>query len=105
MAGKALRSSGPGAALGYQTGRVVDQAEEGQKTNEISMIKTALDPLDRMGMVVTVEALHTQTETARYLVEAKNAHDVSKINKNQSTLDEAIAAVALVDYTPPTNPG
>ncbi len=32
------------------------------------MIKDLLDPLDIAGAVVTVDALHTQTETAPHLV-------------------------------------
>ena len=108
--GKALRGSGHGrrkrpvhllAALCHRTGQVLGQVDVDQKTNEIPMIKDLLDPLDIAGDVVTVDALHTQTETARYLVEDKQAHYIMEVKKNQPTLYEAIAAVELEDYTRP----
>ncbi len=48
---------------GLESGRGHDQASEQQAA------KPLLDPLTLRGRVVTADALHTQTETARYLVE------------------------------------
>jgi predicted transposase YbfD/YdcC len=41
---------------------------------------------DITGAVVTGDALHTQTETARFLVEEKRAHYVLMVKANQPTL-------------------
>jgi predicted transposase YbfD/YdcC len=63
---------------------VVDVAH---KTNEITQLKPLLDPLDLTGWVVTLDALHCQRRTARYLVEDKNAAYVFTAAKdNQPTL-------------------
>ncbi|MCL4520369.1 MAG: ISAs1 family transposase [Firmicutes bacterium] len=108
--GKALRGSGHGrrkrpvqllAALGHATGQVLGQVDVDIKTNEIPKIKDLLDPLDITDKIVTMDALHTQVETARYLVEDKHAHYIMEVKKNQPNLYEAIAAVPLEDYSRP----
>jgi predicted transposase YbfD/YdcC len=75
-------------------GCVRAQRETGAKTNEIPELAPALAHLDLIGTVVTADALHTQTETARYLVEDKKAHYLMIIKGNQPTL-LAAAAQAL----------
>ena len=47
------------------------------------------------GAVVTADALHTQAETARFLVEAKQADYVFTVQNNQPTLRDDIAALRL----------
>jgi hypothetical protein len=54
-------------------GAVIAQREVGHKTNEITQVRPLLDPLDLRGAVVTLDALHAQRDTARYLVEDKGA--------------------------------
>jgi predicted transposase YbfD/YdcC len=56
------------------------------KTNEIPCLRDLLEELDITGTVVTADALHTQTETARFLVEDKKAHYVLTVKANQPTL-------------------
>jgi len=56
------------------TGCVRAQREIDAKTNEIPELAPAIAHLDLIGTVVTADALHTQAETARYLVEDKQAH-------------------------------
>ena len=46
----------------------------------------AVAHLDLTGAVVTLDALHTQAETARYLVEDKHAHYLMIIKGNQPSL-------------------
>jgi hypothetical protein len=53
------------------TGSVRAEREIGAKTNEIPALGPTIAELDLTGPVVTVNALHTQAETARYLVEDK----------------------------------
>lgn len=73
------------------TGCVRAQREIDAKTNEIPELAPAIAHLDRIGTVVTVDALHTQAETARYLVEDKQAHYLMIIKGNQPSLLAAVA--------------
>ena len=70
------------------------------KTNEIPKLKDLLDPLDIADIVVTIDALHTQRDTARYLVDEKHAHYVMEVKENQPTLHEALEALDLEDFSP-----
>ncbi|WP_158714292.1 hypothetical protein [Kitasatospora aureofaciens] len=53
------------------TGQVIAQRKVGSKTNGTTVFKSLLAPLDLAGTVVTFDALHSQTEHARFLVEPK----------------------------------
>ncbi|MET9324845.1 transposase [Streptomyces sp. NPDC003038] len=55
-------------------GRTVTQLRVPDKTNEITGFARLLAPFDLAGTVVTADALHTQREHARFLVEEKYAH-------------------------------
>jgi len=50
-------------------GAVLAQREVGHKTNEITQVRPLLDPLCLDGAVITLDALHCQRETARFIVE------------------------------------
>ncbi len=50
--------------------------------------------------VVTADALHTQAETARYLVEEKKADYVFTAKDNQPTLKADIEALGLDAFPP-----
>ena len=80
------------AALLQPQGSVIAQAEVDAKTNEIPALRELLAPLAIDGRVVTADALHTQRETARFLVEEKNAHYLFTLKDNQKTLAEDCAA-------------
>ncbi|GEM_PF-4531865 len=53
------------------------------------MVRTLLDlePLDLKDTVVTPDALHTQTETARYIVEDKKADYLFSVDKEHGRLE------------------
>ena len=73
---------------------VLAQRDVAHKTNEITQVKPLLDPLHLTGWAVTLDALHCQRETARYLVEDKNAAYVFTAAKdNQPTLVAALDAL------------
>lgn len=91
------------SAFLHQQGVTVAQVEVGPHTNEIPEVTRLLAPLDLAGRVVTADALHTQQETARYLVEAKQADYVFTVKDNQPTLKQDIAALGL-DAVPPSAP-
>jgi predicted transposase YbfD/YdcC len=75
------------AAMTHQGYAVLAQRDVAHKTNEITQVQPLLDPLDLTGWAVTLDALHAQRETARYLVEDKGAAYVfTAIKDNQPTL-------------------
>ncbi|MFR9780979.1 ISAs1 family transposase [Micromonospora sp. MS34] len=91
--GKTLRASGPAgaqvhllAALDQHTGTVLGQVDVAGKTNEIRCFQPLLAPLDLTAVVVTADALHTQREHARWLVDDKQAAYVFTVKKNQPRL-------------------
>jgi len=89
------------AAFAHQTGVVLAQCPVDAKSNEITAVKPLLDPLPLDGQVVTADAMHTQSETARYLVEDKNAHYLFPVKDNQPTLKQDIEALRL-NAVPPS---
>jgi predicted transposase YbfD/YdcC len=79
------------SVLDVATGRVRAQREIDAKTNEIPELAPAIAHLDLIDTVVTLDALHTQAETARHLVEGKRAHYLMIIKGNQPGLLTAAA--------------
>jgi hypothetical protein len=61
-----------------------------KKTNEIPVARQLLGPLDLRDGLVTGDALHTQTETARFLVLEKGADYLFTVKDNQPTLRQNI---------------
>ena len=57
----------------HEQGVTIAQKEIARKTNEIPELRNLLSEVDITGKAVTVDALHTQRETARFLVEDKKA--------------------------------
>ena len=88
------------SAFLHQQGLVLAQCEVDSKTNEIPTVPTLLDPLNLKETVVTLDAMHTQKETARYLVEQKQADYFFIVKDNQSTLKEDIQDHQLSDFPP-----
>ena len=97
--GKALRRSHDGekrakhllSVFLHDVEVTVAQVQVGDKTNEIPMLKVVLAPLDLAGKVVTVDAMHTQDESARYIVKDKNADYLMTVKDNQPTLKKQLA--------------
>ena len=82
-------------AIGHESGSVLNQVKVADKSNEIPAVKPLLDALALQGKVVTGDALHTQVETARYLVEDKKAHYVFTVKDNQPGLKKDIEQLHL----------
>jgi predicted transposase YbfD/YdcC len=101
--GKALRGTRHHTASGQarhllaaRSGRhqaVVAQVEIEDKTGELSAFEPLLRPLDLTGVVVTADALHTQRDHARFLVQDKNAHFILVVKKNQPSLYHQLKAL------------
>lgn len=89
------------SAIIHQKGITIAQKQIASKSNEIPAAKPLLEPLDLKGKVVTGDAMHTQTNLARFLVEKKKADYLFTVKDNQSTLKEDIEALNLTDAFPP----
>lgn len=98
--GKTLRGSGPAGAQAHLLA-ALDQAEQivlaqvdvDGKTNEISRFVPLLEGLELTGAIITADALHTQREHARWLVEDKKAGYVFVVKRNQPRLYRQIKAL------------
>jgi hypothetical protein len=88
------------SAVLHREGIIVAQLQVGDKTNEIPRIKPLLNGLNIEGSVVTADAMHTQKETARFLVEDKKADYVFTVKDNQPTLRQDIADLGLEALPP-----
>ncbi len=73
------------AAFDHGTGTVLGQLAIAAKSNEIPAVRTLLANFDLAGAVVTVDAMHTQTDTARLVVEAGGDY-LFTVKGNQPTL-------------------
>lgn len=93
------------SAFLHQMGTTVGQVNVPRKTNEIPEIKNLLRPLPIPGRVVTADAMHTQRDTATYLVEEKKAHYLFTVKENQKGLRDDIAALQSGDFSPCVHSG
>ena len=62
-----------------------------KRTNEIKTAAPMLDAIDLKGKLITADALLTQREFAKYLVEVRKAHYHFTVKANQKTLLQDIA--------------
>jgi predicted transposase YbfD/YdcC len=73
---------------------VLAQKDIDTKTNEITQVKPLLDDVDITGALVTADAMHVQKETARYLVEDKEADYLfTAVKDNQPGVFAALDAL------------
>jgi hypothetical protein len=82
------------SALDTQTQLCCRQMQIPSKTNEIPSLKVLLQDLDLRGALVTADALHTQTATAAYLVEEKQADYLLVVKANQPKLFNKLTRAA-----------
>ena len=78
------------------TGHVAAQIRVADKTSEIPALPDILAGLDIEGGVVSADALHTQTDTARHLVAERKAHYLLTVKRNQPTLFGQVKALPWV---------
>ena len=95
--GKALRHSQGGelvSAIGAESGRWLGTVRTPDKTNEITAARTLLERLnqrlDLSGKVVVLDALHTNQETARLVVQELGADYLFTVKANQETLHTTV---------------
>ena len=73
------------AALDHHAGAVLGQVAVSAKSNEIPAVRTLLASFDLTGAVVTVDAMHTQIDTAQVIIEAGGAY-VFTVKNNQPSV-------------------
>ncbi|HEX8959955.1 MAG TPA: ISAs1 family transposase [Geobacteraceae bacterium] len=84
---------------------VVAQRAVDVKSNEITAVRPLLADLEIAGMVVTADALHTQVDTARFLVEEKGADYLFTVKDNQPTLKKDIDTLKMEAFPPSSRNG
>lgn len=88
------------SAILHEEAVVIGQIEVEEKTNEIPKLPQLLAPLPLEGAVITADAIHTQTESARYIVEQKKADYLFTVKDNQPTLRQDISDLKLESFPP-----
>jgi len=108
--GKTLRGSAQGehkaqhlmSVVTHKTPVVLAQTAVGDKTNEIPEARRLLEPLELRGKVVTADAMHTQRDLARFIVEQKGGDYLFTVKDNQPTMLKLLAAQDW-DVSPPVH--
>ena len=88
------------SALVHKEGVVIAQRAVDPAHNEITEFRPLLAPLELAGKVVTADALHTQREHARFLVEEKHADYAFTVKGNQPTLLADLEALDERSFSP-----
>jgi len=98
--GKKLRHSQGGelvSAMGAESGRWLGTVRTPDKTNEIRAARTLLEHLNERetltGKVVVLDALHTNLETARLIVQDLGADYLFTVKTNQDTLHTTVSGL------------
>jgi len=101
--GKALRGSQGTqlvGAINAANGRTLGVEPVADKSNEIPAARTLLDRLELDGTIALMDALHTQVETARTVVQGGGGDYVLIIKANQSGLLEQAQNLLPEDFSP-----
>lgn len=88
------------SAFLHQKGVVIAQREVKCSTNEIPVARQLLESLNIQGSVATLDALHTQKDTADFLVKEKGADYLFTVKDNQRTLKQHIEDLSMVSFPP-----
>ncbi len=86
------------AAFDHDSGAVLGQLAVTAKSNEIPAVRTLLAGFDLEGVTVTVDAMHTQTDTAQLIVEAGGDY-VFTVKGNRPALFAACKALPWREVT------
>ena len=115
--GKQLRHSQGGelvSAIGAPSGRWLGTVATPASTNEITAARTLLEQVGQRenlsGKIVVLDALHTNQETARLIVQAVGADYLFTVKTNQESLHRTVSGLLAArafspSGTPRGNPG
>jgi len=79
---------------------VIAQVQVDTKSNEIPAVEPLLKPLDIQGAVVTADAMHTQKDTATFIVTEKKADYFFTVKDNQETINNDIKLLQMEAFPP-----
>jgi hypothetical protein len=109
--GKELRHSQGGelvSLIGTQSGRWLGSARTPDKTNEIPVARTVLEQVaqrvDLAGKLVVLDALHTNQETARQVVQDLGADYLLTVKTNQAQLHQTVSRLLQPSAFSPSGP-
>lgn len=80
------------SAFDHATGTVLGQLATAAKSNEIPAVRTLLGLFDLTGVVVTIDAMHTQDDTAQAILDGGGDY-VLTVKGNRPTLLAAVKAL------------
>jgi hypothetical protein len=106
--GKALRGSQGTqlvGAINARSGRALGVEAVADKSNEIPAGRTLLQRLDLDGTIALMDALHTQVQTARCVVQEGGGHYVLVVKGNQETLLKQAQTFLPEGFSPSTIDG
>jgi predicted transposase YbfD/YdcC len=89
------------SALTHDKRVVIGQQEVDHKTNEIKLFRPLLEDLDIEGALVTADAMHTQDDHARFLVEEKKAQFLLIVKENQPSLYNEVGCRSFEKFSEP----
>jgi len=104
--GKAVRGSRGTqlvGAMNARSGRALGVQAVADKSNEIPAGQTLLQRLDLDGTIALMDALHTQVETARTIVQEGGGDFVLVVKGNQETLLDQAKTLLPEDFSPSTH--
>ena len=84
----------------HREGIVIAQQAVATKSNEITAVRPLLENIDITGCVITADAMHTQKDTARFIVEEKHADYLFTVKDNQPTLRQDIENLSMEAFSP-----
>lgn len=106
--GKAVRGSRGTqlvGAINARSGRALGVEAVADKSNEIPAGQTLLERLDLDGTLALMDALHTQVETARSVVQEGGGDFVLVVKGNQPTLLDQAKNLLPEDFSPSSDDG
>lgn len=106
--GKAVRGSQGTQLVGAvnaRSGRALGVEAVADKSNEIPAGQTLLQRLDLDGTIALMDALHTQVETARSIVQEGGGNFVMVVKGNQGTLRDQCENLLPEDFSPSAHDG
>ena len=89
------------AAMDHRSRVVLAQTDVDTKTNEITQFEPLLDGIDNLeGVTVTADAMHTQRDHAKYLVDKRGANYLVGLKDNQPNLLAAAKSLPPEAFSP-----
>lgn len=88
------------SALLHHEQVVLAQVQVDAKSNEIPAVEPLLKPLDIQEAVVTADAMHTQNNTATFIVMEKKTDYFFTVKDNQETLNDDIKSLHMEAFPP-----